>query len=399
MSHHVYRSLTRRQQIRACARVPGLQTTAVSPFIYLASRHSLPALLSAMLSLGVATVPALVAALLAVEATGTGSLTVPAWDFDFPTQHDMCFDPGGGHAPRWVFTALPQGPPPAAGWPAVLWLVTDQFPVPRPGAECGGQGIFTRKHFRAWSTPADSMASCFPSNRSSPHSAGRRHRRTSMIGRGAMGVRQAGPPPSPLPFPPGAAPYWRCSSMVDAVCGTGGFYVDTAKCLACVHDEKNAKALAGAGCTKEMLGPACSLGFDSCQDALNDACGRAGGPGECACALEPGNAAALMAGNCTATLMHEYGCTALPSHCMYDQQVRAPPPLPLAERPVPLQCCGLRTRTHAHTARRHTQSARAAPIHPPSPSSEPTAPTLWPCRRASCGTRGRSNTLLPTASR
>jgi hypothetical protein len=104
---------------------------------------------------------------------------VPAWDWAFPHQTQFCFEAPGPVAPtpqgdrretrsnhRLVWLALPEGTPPAAGWPVWVSLVTDSFSADpqygnATGVVCdegrhapGGRGWSPDKKFWPFSLPA-----------------------------------------------------------------------------------------------------------------------------------------------------------------------------------------------------------------------------------------------------
>ena len=125
------------------------------------------------------------AAVLGAQAVD-GKLVAPAWDYAFPTQKQTCVNATAstptehGANERWVFHAVPEGTPPASGWPVFLSLVTDTFGSLDEGSTCGGGGSpgFRRraqhhhggggKSFKAFDTPNATMTSCFKSAPSPP---------------------------------------------------------------------------------------------------------------------------------------------------------------------------------------------------------------------------------------
>jgi hypothetical protein len=58
----------------------------------------------------------------------------------------------------WVIAAVPEGTPPAKGWPIYLSFTIDTFPV-RGSATCGPEQRL-QKNFTAFATPAESMNGC-----------------------------------------------------------------------------------------------------------------------------------------------------------------------------------------------------------------------------------------------
>ena len=102
-------------------------------------------------------------------------LVVPAWDYAFPTANQTCVNATGttpaakGANERWVYHAVPEGTPPAAGWPVWFSLVTDTFGSLDETSTCGGGGRpgFRRraqhhhggggKSFKAFDTPDATM--------------------------------------------------------------------------------------------------------------------------------------------------------------------------------------------------------------------------------------------------
>eukprot|EP00911_Craspedida_sp_UC1_P001100 UC1_evm1s824 len=104
------------------------------------------------------------------------SLQTPSWDFDFPGNTAYCVDAKdssrGDANKRWVFAALPSGTPPAGGWPVFVSLTTDNFPANKGEATtCGPAGQRIRKTYSAFSTPAESLKSCFNSTTAASVSA------------------------------------------------------------------------------------------------------------------------------------------------------------------------------------------------------------------------------------
>ena len=222
--------------------------------------------------------------MLAIGALALSGASVP-WNRTAGRTNDTCFQRPTSGPPRWVFVATPEGEAPSGGWPVVLSFVTDMFPTPRRGQSCGPGG-FTRKHYGAHATPIESMASC--------------------VGVGDM--------------PPSAAAFWRCGAAVAEMCIPGDpLDVSPASCRACAA--ANSSVLREKGCAGSMFAAACEVpGFDSCQAALDAACGDAGAGAECSCALKQEHVAALSAANCTAALLDFYGCGGETARCMYDQQ-------------------------------------------------------------------------------
>jgi hypothetical protein len=99
--------------------------------------------------------------------TTAAGVKEPSWNFTFPGSSGACVDAsanGNGNT-RWVYTSLPAGQPPAAGWPVWLSLVTDTFPAPKGStATCGkgGGGHYSNaKAFDAFATPLETMKTCF----------------------------------------------------------------------------------------------------------------------------------------------------------------------------------------------------------------------------------------------
>ena len=86
------------------------------------------------------------AAVLGAQQAVDGKLVTPAWDYAFPTQKQTCVNATAatssehGANERWVFHAVPEGTPPASGWPVFLSLVTDTFGSLEEDAECGSRG-------------------------------------------------------------------------------------------------------------------------------------------------------------------------------------------------------------------------------------------------------------------
>jgi hypothetical protein len=115
-----------------------------------------------------------------LAAAAPAAATIPPWDFAFSNQSQWCFRaptpsapaprrPGHHHHSakandRLVWLSLPEGTPPAAGWPVWISLVTDSFGAdPKygdaPGVVCassgGGKGGFhPDKGFYPFSLPA-----------------------------------------------------------------------------------------------------------------------------------------------------------------------------------------------------------------------------------------------------
>lgn len=93
------------------------------------------------------------------------ALTTPPWTYTSSLQHEFCIEVGSDS--RWGFLALPDsGPPPPAGWPVYVQFVIDLFgPSFNKTATCGGGGG-THHHgkpFSAFSTPEQTLESCYPS--------------------------------------------------------------------------------------------------------------------------------------------------------------------------------------------------------------------------------------------
>ena len=106
------------------------------------------------------------AEIFSTSQTRTAKLVEPAWDFSFPGHSATCLDAGttssGASNARWVYHAVPAGTPPKNGWPIWLSLVTDPFGKPNSSATCGDAGGWSRgKPFGAFSTPKDTMKTCF----------------------------------------------------------------------------------------------------------------------------------------------------------------------------------------------------------------------------------------------
>lgn len=225
---------------------------------------------------------AIIACLLGVAS---GSLVDPSWDYSFPTQKAYCVDVHSTAFPnniRWVFGAVPQGTPPAGGWPVFVSLTTDNFP-PNDGSPACGQQARTRKQFKAFSTPKESMATCFPN--------------TS----------------TPLSGFPGESPYFKCSDALDSVCP---HQASAKACDACAS--ANSAKLTAAGCTSEMLEHACSPSLLKCYGAYEKACPHKKGTECLECAQ--GASDALEAAGCTSALMQQICGGGHGSSCMYDQQ-------------------------------------------------------------------------------
>ena len=74
--------------------------------------------------------PVALALLLLTVRTAVSALVVPPWDFSFPGNKGVCVDAKdaqrGAQNQRWVFRALPQGTPPAGGWPFFVSHVNDR---------------------------------------------------------------------------------------------------------------------------------------------------------------------------------------------------------------------------------------------------------------------------------
>jgi hypothetical protein len=113
-----------------------------------------------------------------LQQPAASKLIAPSWDYAFPTQKQTCVNATAstpadkGTNERWVFHAVPEGTPPASGWPVWLSLVTDTFGSLDGHSECGGGGRpgFRRrtqhhgssgKSFKAFDTPNATMTSCF----------------------------------------------------------------------------------------------------------------------------------------------------------------------------------------------------------------------------------------------
>ena len=119
------------------------------------------------------------AAVLGAQQAVEGKLIAPSWEYAFPTQNQTCVNATAstpaehGANERWVFHAVPEGTPPASGWPVWVSLVTDNFGSLDGTSQCGGGGRpgFRRraqhhggdggKSFKAFDTPSNTMASCF----------------------------------------------------------------------------------------------------------------------------------------------------------------------------------------------------------------------------------------------
>eukprot|EP01051_Picozoa_sp_SAG22_P001329 SAG22_NODE_51_length_24458_cov_19.853161_9_plen_526_part_00 len=130
---------------------------------------------------------ALAASLLLLGASGAAGqagLKTPPWDYVPAATGSACVDATsdtpagvsgrgrrklqnhGGNNARWVYYAVPEGTPPAAGWPVWLSLVTDNFDKPpdaAPSSPCssGGGGYSRGKPFGAFATPNETMTTCF----------------------------------------------------------------------------------------------------------------------------------------------------------------------------------------------------------------------------------------------
>ena len=114
-------------------------------------------------------------ALAVLQQPAASKLIAPSWDYAFPTQKQTCVNATAstpadkGTNERWVFHAVPEGTPPASGWPVWLSLVTDTFGSLDGHSECGGGGRpgFRRrtqhhhgssgKSFKAFDTPNATM--------------------------------------------------------------------------------------------------------------------------------------------------------------------------------------------------------------------------------------------------
>ena len=162
-------------------------------------------------------------------------LKVPDWDYAFPTANETCVDassatPGGKTNARWVFSALPEGTPPAGGWPVWFSLVTDTYGPMTTGATCGGgggHGGWSRtKPFSPFDTPQKSMTSCFAPP-------------PSPEAEGAVGAEAEG---------------LACSYEMSRYCRTAE-REGAAKCLACAG--ANAARLKGR-CTQAELNAICN---------------------------------------------------------------------------------------------------------------------------------------------
>lgn len=126
-----------------------------------------------------------VVAFAAAAQPAMAKLKSPPWDYSFPTAKQTCVNATAethqqGTNERWVFHAVPEGTPPAAGWPVWVSLVTDTFGSLDGKTECGGGGghgfrrrtqhhhYSSGKPFKAFDTPNATMTSCFKAAPSPP---------------------------------------------------------------------------------------------------------------------------------------------------------------------------------------------------------------------------------------
>ena len=124
--------------------------------------------------------------------------------------------------------------------------------------------------YKAFSTPQQSLQSCFPNS-------------TAIAAPGGTTA-------------PGESPYFQCSSAVDAACPDNKSVKDCTACTA-----KNAAKLQAAGCTSDMLPHACAPNLLKCYGAVEANCPHHHG-GDCfECAMQA--TTALEAADCTTALL------------------------------------------------------------------------------------------------
>lgn len=89
------------------------------------------------------------------------ALTEPPWSY-VPKNQEICITVGSDS--RWGFLALPEGKPPANGFPVYIQFVIDLFsPVNASSASCSSSKGRHAKKFHAFDTPDDALRSCFSS--------------------------------------------------------------------------------------------------------------------------------------------------------------------------------------------------------------------------------------------
>ena len=84
----------------------------------------------------------------------------PAWSYVPQNQHEMCLSVGSDE--RWGFIALPEGTPPARGWPLYIQFVIDLFAPSHSSSKCGAKPRRVKK-YGAFDTPNATLATCFNS--------------------------------------------------------------------------------------------------------------------------------------------------------------------------------------------------------------------------------------------
>lgn len=94
-----------------------------------------------------------------------GAVVVPPWNFSFGRSRALCVNATTAQQEqdsRWVWLAVPDGPPPEGGFPIWISLVTDTFSPPpdADGVRCGRQGSHRwRKPFDPFTPANETLAS------------------------------------------------------------------------------------------------------------------------------------------------------------------------------------------------------------------------------------------------
>ena len=131
-----------------------------------------------------AAVPATELLMATLMALAVANLSVP-WSYKFENTKQVCVaasaDTARPNNTRFVFSAVPDGPPPPSGWPVLISLEVEGFAsahgFPSAKGLCGNStwspggsrhdgGGHAREYtaYPAWATPKDALASCFYPN-------------------------------------------------------------------------------------------------------------------------------------------------------------------------------------------------------------------------------------------